>query len=120
VIDLDERNVEFRRFPSDHPGTPLGRGYPIGRTLRLDGETHLGAWSRIVRNDPCSFCGRAGGTADHIVPQDPLVPDPAYGKYTWFNLAGACESCNASKGNSDLITFLYVRASVRPRLLRAA
>jgi hypothetical protein len=88
----------------DHPGHPLGAGYPPGASLRDDG--HLQAWAAIVRWDPCSFCGGPGGTVDHIVPRSARRK----GVNAWNNMAGACGSCNGSKGAESLLLFLAIRA----------
>lgn len=103
---------ERRRYLSNHPGTPLGRGYPSGVGIREDGESHLAAWHRILRADPCPYCSGPGGTLEHIEPQNPLV---AYrglgGKWDWTNLAGACLRCNEAKRDKSLLKFLHGRAA---------
>jgi hypothetical protein len=50
----------------------------------------------LFRQDICSFCSGPGGTLDHIQPR-PIVNGHARGD--WSNYAGACESCNFSKGS---------------------
>ncbi len=115
---MDDLHTELRRYRSDHPGHPLGPGAPLGVTLRLDGESHRQAWMRLLRADPCAYCGRSLAelpveqrTVDHIVPQDPLASTPALGgKYSWLNLTASCSACNGSKGNQSVITFLRLRA----------
>lgn len=101
------REPETRRFSADHPGQPLGRGYPSGSTLRLDGESHRQAWLRIIRADPCAYCGGPGGTVDHVVPRSRGLP----GTYDWSNVVGACQTCNENKADSDLLLYLRGRAS---------
>lgn len=86
------------------PGHPLGVGMPMGRTLREDGESHLGAWAAIIRDDPCTYCGRRGGTLDHI---DPLVS--AAQRDVWMNYTAACEPCNRSKADTPLLEWLANR-----------
>lgn len=96
-------------FTRDDAGHPLGRGYPVGRSLREDGETHRRAWMRVVRADPCSYCGRRAGTVDHVEPQS----RPARGiggAHSWVNYAAACAACNGRKSTTSLIMFLAVRA----------
>lgn len=58
------------------------------------------SWRRQVRNDPCSYCGGKGGTADHIIPQS------EDGGNTWENLTGACFECNMRKSSKSLLEFL--------------
>lgn len=113
--DDDFERHALRRWLSDTPGHPLGRGMPMGHTLREDGESHLQAWARIVRSDPCGFCGDDGGTVDHVVPRNPLVAVPLGGKWSWLNYSSCCPACNERKGSLSLLWFLWVRAASRPR-----
>ncbi len=66
------------------PFTPLGIEYAKG----------------ALRGDPCSYCGALGKTVDHIVAIN------AGGDSDWPNLTAACGSCNASKQDRPLLTFL--------------
>lgn len=100
---------------SSDAGHPLGHGMPTGRSLRADGETHRQWWMRIVREDPCAYCGRRpAGTLDHIEPQSRSARVPG-GCHWWGNYTGACQSCNGSKGAGDLLLFLRERAPRRRR-----
>lgn len=109
---------EYRRWRSDHPGNPLGRGYPLGAPLRLDGESHLAAWMRISRGDPCAYCGQSfAGTADHIEPKSQPVRGFG-GAHCWLNITGACADCNGRKGARPMLRFLTNRALSRPRRAR--
>lgn len=89
----------------DQPGHPLGIGMPPGHTLREDGESHAQAWRRVLRADPCSYCGGPGGTVDHVVPQ---ATGQRYVQ-RWTNLVGACNGCNESKSDKPLLRFLVTR-----------
>lgn len=99
----------------DHPGSPLGRGMPSGSPLRRDGESHREAWMRLVRGDPCSFCGRfpfpcrhhGEGTIDHI--DHKRGPTVLYGLHTWLNFTAACPTCNGSKDSEKLLLWLARR-----------
>jgi 5-methylcytosine-specific restriction endonuclease McrA len=108
-------HVTLRDYDEDHPGHPLGRGMPPGAPFRLD-ESHTDGWQRVVRADPCAYCGsRPAGTVDHIVPRS----EGRYGLHGWTNFAGACESCNGSKDSESLLAFLARRKGVRYRRRRA-
>jgi HNH endonuclease len=88
-------------------GHPLGVGMPSGATTRVDGETHLEAWKRVLRDDPCAYCDEdASGTVDHVQPRS------SGRKYRerWTNLVGACSGCNQSKGSKPLLLWLLRRA----------
>lgn len=100
-------------FLASHPGNPLGHGMPLGAPLRTDGETHRDAWKRILRSDPCAYCGGLGGTVDHIVPQSAPNGGGYGGLHSWINYSGACSACNGSKGAKHLLRWL--RTGHRPR-----
>ena len=104
----------------DHPGHPLGAGYPTGLTLRDDGQSHREAWASIVRRDPCSYCGGPGGTYDHIEPKSQPARTGARaheclpaldqgGVHSWVNYAGACTACNGRKAVRGLLHFFAIR-----------
>jgi hypothetical protein len=106
---------------------------PTGRVLRADGQSHRGWWMSVLRADPCSYCGRdvglrtlddgrtlPAGTLDHIDPHTGRTRG-GVGNWDWPNFAGACASCNHSKGNEPLLRFLSRRAPGRkpsPRRVR--
>lgn len=110
----DRYRVSCEAFVASHAGYPLGAGYPSGDGLRRDGESHRAYWYRTLRDDPCSYCTRAGGTIDHIDPQ--AGPRPLYGLHSWLNVTGCCSSCNVSKGAEKLVLWLAARAVSAPRV----
>src|SRR5215216_815942 len=61
------------------------------------------AYIASIVNDPCSYCGGPAGEVDHI------VAVRSGGTGDWDNLASACRSCNASKGDKSLLRFLLVQ-----------
>lgn len=63
----------------------------------------------VVRRDPCSWCGKDGGTFDHIIPQ------ASGGKDSWENAAGACHKCNQWRGSASIVEFLAERAGLHMR-----
>jgi 5-methylcytosine-specific restriction endonuclease McrA len=50
----------------------------------------------------CAYCGAAGGALQ----KDCLLPISRGGRYTLSNVVPACRSCNASKCNTELTTWL--------------
>ena len=98
------------RWLDSDPGHPLGPGYPGGSPLREDGETHRAAWMRLLRGDPCAYCGRPGpaGTLDHVEPRCRPARSPG-GAHCWTNYTGACDRCNALKADKPLLVFLAAR-----------
>lgn len=58
-------------------------------------------YTGILKLDPCSYCGRTGRIEiDHIVPVS------CGGGSEFMNLTAACPSCNRSKTNGTLLSFL--------------
>lgn len=99
--DIAEKDTH--EFWRSDPGYPLGPGYPPGRPQRADGQSHREGWASIVRADPCSYCGRDGGTVDHI------EPTSKGGRNIWLNYTGACNGCNVSKSDTPLLAWLFRR-----------
>jgi 5-methylcytosine-specific restriction endonuclease McrA len=54
-------------------------------------------------NTFCSYCGQPADTVDHV------FPVARGGDSHWLNLAPSCKSCNSSKGDKDLNTWLHGR-----------
>ena len=57
-------------------------------------------WVRVLRGDPCAYCGGEADSIDHI---DPNGPDD------WTNMVAACRGCNGRKYRKDLLIFLAHR-----------
>lgn len=116
--------VSQRTFDREDPGYPLGFE---GRTLRLDGESHREAWMRVLRGDPCAFCGRQmfsipcpyfeGGTVDHIEPRSRSVSGLG-GAHTWLNYTAACGPCNSRKSDRPMLLWMLSRRGVQTGLPR--
>lgn len=70
------------------------------------------AYVRILRRDPCGYCGRSpAGTIDHIVPLVNTRERERGLLKRWPNLGAACELCNGSKADQSLLAFLVAIAS---------
>ncbi len=95
-------------FLRDDAGTPLGRGVPSGSPLRTDGERHYDAWLRILRGEPCAYCGGPGGTVDHVEPRARAARGIG-SAHSWLNVVGACARCNGAKRDRPLLKFLRER-----------
>lgn len=70
---------------------------------RLHGDREGLTYALFIANDPCSYCGRAANTIDHI---EPVFNGGSHGP---DNLTAACESCNSSKRDRPLLLFLLHR-----------
>lgn len=73
------------------------------RQLEPGDRADMRAYVKVLRADPCSYCGEPGGTVDHI------TPVAANGDLGWKNLTASCRSCNASKSTTPLLVFLHRR-----------
>lgn len=71
------------------------------RTFGVDAESY--EYSALIRRDPCCYCGRRGGSIDHI------EPSVKGGTNEWANLTGACRRCNSWKRDRPLLLFLARR-----------
>jgi 5-methylcytosine-specific restriction endonuclease McrA len=90
-------------YLEDQPGNALGSGMPLGSSLRMDGESHAAAWKRVLRSDPCVYCGELTSTTiDHIHPRS----QRRIGTERWVNWAGACPRCNHAKRDTPLLLFM--------------
>lgn len=54
-------------------------------------------YATVLLGDPCSYCGGAADSIDHIVP---IAAGP---DGHWSNLTGACRRCNSKKGSQSLL-----------------
>ena len=68
-------------------------------TIRDKLNRDLPGWRKTLQQDPCSYCGEAGGEADHIVARS------NGGRDRWMNLTGSCRRCNRAKGTRSLLEF---------------
>lgn len=93
-----------RRFRERHPDRVKLNTWVQSskrRGEKMDAEAK--AYSRIISDDPCAYCGAPMEEIDHIVPR----PDwEGEGWNDWSNLSAACRSCNRSKADRSLLTFL--------------
>lgn len=119
----EDYTTPLGNFTRSDAGSPLGHNAPGGSPLRFDGESHREAWMAIVRDDPCSYCGRrrlggVGGTLDHIDPkrgvinfgdEPPRMVRGIGGLHSWLNYTAACENCNRGKGRRSLLFALMAR-----------
>ena len=65
------------------------------------------AYVQIIASDPCAYCGAPTQAIDHIHPVS------RGGTGEWTNLAPSCMSCNSSKGNESLLSFLLRTRATR-------
>ncbi len=60
-------------------------------------------YDRILRSDPCSYCGASAGQVDHV------TPIRLSGANHWMNLTAACRACNREKSAWPLLHYLRER-----------
>lgn len=73
------------------------------RAAAMTPEDH--AYARLLRHDPCSYCGAPALPIDHI---EPIWYGGAAG---WENMTASCQYCNSSKRTDTLLSFLLRTAS---------
>jgi 5-methylcytosine-specific restriction endonuclease McrA len=86
------------------------------RRVKLLGSCSPGvnpaAWAALVEQfgGCCAYCGKPGTAVDHV------VPISKGGRDEIANVLPACKSCNSSKGNRDLSTWLARKGYANPYL----
>lgn len=60
-------------------------------------------YQKILRQDPCVYCGQPSSSVDHIRPINKA------GVELWANFAAACRSCNSQKNDEELLHYLLWR-----------
>jgi len=64
-------------------------------------------YKKIIRKDPCSYCGKPIKsktelhTTDHMVPRVALTEE-----CSWDNFVSACQECNNRKANMSFTAFV--------------
>ncbi|MDN3495219.1 HNH endonuclease signature motif containing protein [Planococcus sp. APC 4015] len=72
-------------------------------------------WFRIVEAwSVCAYCGADGAALQ----KDCVLPISRGGRYTIDNVVPACRSCNASKCNEEVTSWMRRRRLDEPRFLR--
>lgn len=102
----DEIREQWRRWADrnrDHV-REYGREYQRSHPRPRAGQKHIAEDSvemvRVLRRDPCAYCGGPGTEIDHITPVS------SGGENEWWNFTAACGRCNRSKNARPLLTFL--------------
>jgi hypothetical protein len=97
---------------ADWQSEPVSENLDPGNPLRPHKGTvplaEMPYYRDVLRADPCAYCGRKGGTLDHIASRH-----GAKGPNAWTNLSGACLRCNMEKGSGTLLMFLAKRAGLK-------
>lgn len=86
-----------------------GLEFPVDKPRRGYSTVHR-EWAKVLRLDPCAYCGARSGSVDHLTAQ-PLGKFGDSSLDVPENMVGACLSCNGAKGNarSPLFMLLAVR-----------
>jgi len=87
-----------------------------GRMDRVEHDLSVEQWAALQAAwGGCAYCG----AADSQLQRDCVLPISRGGRYTLDNIAPACGSCNASKGNDEVTGWLRrKRLDERAFLLR--
>lgn len=112
----DDRAGYFRQYRADNPdriraivgksirknkASRTARGHER-RAVPMDDTAR--EYVALLLRDLCSYCPSPAVTIDHIVPLS------RGGTNDWWNLTGACKSCNSSKGTRHLLQHLLLSA----------
>ena len=86
------------------------------RVAAADNDLTLDEWEAILEAwATCAYCGDAAGPFQ----RDCVLPISRGGRYTFENVVPACRSCNASKSNDEVTSWLRrKRLDERAFLLR--
>lgn len=83
--------------------------YRLARTASIPLPDDIAyAYLAAIADDPCTYCSAPGEESDHIVPLSARRLGAGVGKGTndWWNFTRACSSCNSSKNDWPLATYL--------------
>jgi 5-methylcytosine-specific restriction endonuclease McrA len=110
-VEWAKRNPEKRRASEArhrerHPEMMRGK-WTRYRAIRRGGDDVDLELVKMLRADPCTYCGGPGGTLDHVTPVS------AGGTNVADNLVGACQPCNSRKSNTPLLQALIRMNGVR-------
>ena len=84
------------------------------RVAAADNDLTAGEWSRIRDAwAACAYCGASGVPLQ----RDCVQPISRGGRYTLDNVVPACGSCNASKCNSEVTSWMRRRRLDEPAFL---
>lgn len=86
------------------------------RVAAADNDLSLDEWESLIEAwGACAYCGSAAGPFQ----KDCVQPVSRGGRYTFENVVPACRSCNASKSNDEVTSWLRrKRLDERAFLLR--
>jgi 5-methylcytosine-specific restriction endonuclease McrA len=103
------RTVETRR--RDVRGYAASRQAYDARRRRRTRDSDDKAYWALVQRDPCSYCGRPAGPAQHVDHIDGLNSDR--GLDVWTNYTAACPDCNRRKRDRSALLFMLARVRAR-------
>jgi 5-methylcytosine-specific restriction endonuclease McrA len=106
---LEEQRRRYAEDPALRDRVARGtRLQELRKRGGVDPDTE--AFLSVLTRDPCAYCGelmtppdrnsRTSAGFDHVDPR---------GNSNWTNLAGACRSCNATKGKLPLLLSMLER-----------
>ncbi len=81
---------------------------------RVEHDLTAAQWEALVAAwEGCAYCG----TASRALQKDCVLPISRGGRYTLENVVPACRSCNASKCNDEVTSWMRRRRLDEPRFL---
>jgi len=87
----------------------------VKRVAAADNDLTAGQWLQIKDAwGGCAYCG----AIDIPLQRDCVLPISRGGRYTVENIVPACRSCNASKSNDEVTSWMRRRRLDEPAFLR--
>ena len=84
------------------------------RMARVEHDLTAEQWSALLAAwGGCAYCG----AADAALQKDCMLPISRGGRYTLANVVPACRSCNASKCNDEVTSWMRRRRLDEPAFL---
>lgn len=102
--DPEAARAKQRAYRATKKGQSITRNANLRRRA-LPFDEMSEEWVSILLGDPCSYCGARPVEIDHI------EPISLGGDGGWENLCPACRTCNASKNDVRLLSYLDRKAA---------
>ena len=105
----------LRSHPWSSPGVAArAQRRRVRRVAAADNDLTAAEWASILAGwEGCCYCGATGVPLQ----RDCVLPISRGGRYTLENVVPACRSCNASKSNDEVTSWMRRRRLDEPAFL---
>jgi len=100
---------------------------PTDVLYRMGADARPTKWHRVLKQDPCAYCGGRSSTIDHIIPlvawehrskiHDEIISRDRPATAGVKNATPACTDCNTDKADDSLLGFLARRLQGQLRVI---